>query len=230
MAKRPVFVSGQKIGGSVKRYFFDFEWSPGFSETQKRKNINKLHEAAYLNGFRNLLEISTKSESSLGVALSAFNLQVETEEGFITVESIFQGSKVFEKGGPYTDLYFKTSKEAKRDERIKSSGRLTGFNFLGDEWPLEPKTAFYDWVYIHALESNPKYAKKIMNYDGFTDIEFNPEKAINCQAATCALYVNLMRSGKLKDIMSDKERFIKFVYGKSGLSSEISRSKQISFI
>jgi len=36
----------------------------------------------------------------------------------------------------------------KRDMRLKESGPLTGFKFENFWFPSEPKTAFYDWLYI----------------------------------------------------------------------------------
>ena len=48
------------------------------------------------------------------------------------MEAAFQGSKVFEQGGPYRDMYGLSGREIKRDERLKGSGELTKFNFLGD--------------------------------------------------------------------------------------------------
>lgn len=57
-----------------------------------------------------------------------------------SVETAFQSSKVFESGGPFLDLYEKTQKEAKKDLRIKSSGKLLYFQFSDRRWELEPKT------------------------------------------------------------------------------------------
>ena len=38
-------------------------------------------------------------------------------------------------------------------------------------------------------------AEKLLDYDGFTDIVFNPQKSINCQARSCAIYVGMKRKG-----------------------------------
>ena len=71
-----------------------------------------------------------------------------------SVESIYQGSKVFEYGGPYTDLYNKTSLHAKKDSRLKESGRLKYFNLLGQKWSLDED--FYSWLYLNGLMQNNK--------------------------------------------------------------------------
>ena len=117
--------------------------------------------------------------------------------GKISLECAFQGSKVFERGGPFIDLYTTDVRQAKRDRRLKESGPLKGFEFDGFSWPLEPKTAFYDWLYITFLYDYRDWATKLYAYAGFTDIEFNPYRSINCQARSCALFITLMKKGLL---------------------------------
>ena len=73
------------------------------------------------------------------------------------MECAYQGSKVFERGGPYTDLYSVDVRTAKRDPRLKESGRLTGFLFEGFKFPLEPKTVFYDWLSLLSGQSLNKF-------------------------------------------------------------------------
>lgn len=208
MATRPVFVPNFDEGPLVREIDTEFEWHPGFSTTQKRKNIRELHESAAEKGISHILEISTKSKKELGRKLSAFNLKVIVNKNHeMTVESAYQGSKVFEKGGPFEDIYDKTSKEAKKDSRIRESGDLVNFSLKGDVWSLEPKTAFYNWIYVNALYQHKNLGKKIINYDGFTDIEFNPEKSVNCQARGAALFVSLLKRGILREVLLDKEVF-----------------------
>ena len=93
----------------------------GWRLSQKKKNVARLHEA--LGG--ECLEVSTKSDVVIGTKLSAFNLKLDGH----TLENIFQSSKVFENGGPYRDLLNVSPKEAKRDQRLKSSGNLKGFEY-----------------------------------------------------------------------------------------------------
>lgn len=157
------------------------------------------------------MEISTKSEHLLGQRLSAFSLRIKTEIGEISVESAFQGSKVFDGGGPFTDIYKKDSRSAKKDSRLRSSGKLVGFNYFGKEWPLIPKTAFYDWLYLSALQPHQNFLTKLYKYKGFTDIEFNPAKSINCQARTCALLVSFLKLNSLDDSLKSQNNFISMV-------------------
>ena len=56
--------------------------------------------------------------------------------------------------------------------------------------------------------ANPELAQEVREFDAFTDIEFNPAKSINCQAAAAALYVSLCRNGKLEEAMSSREAFL----------------------
>ena len=211
MARRPVFVPLNKHDHLVNEIEIEFSWNSGFAPVQKKKNIIALHEAAKEKGLYPLLEVSTKSDELLGQRLSAFSLKIETDDGAISIESAFQGSKVFENGGPYTDLYKKNSREAKKDTRIKTPEKLIGFNFMGMDWPLIPKTAFYDWLYLKALQSHREYLEKLFIYKGFTDIEFNPKKSINCQARTCALLVSLMKLNSLDDALRSQDSFIDIV-------------------
>lgn len=44
MAKRPIFVPGEKKNESVV-YMTEFDWNPGFAISQKQKNITALHRA-----------------------------------------------------------------------------------------------------------------------------------------------------------------------------------------
>jgi len=157
------------------------------------------------------------SDDALGRQLSAFNLMLEDKVGRreVSVENAFQASKVFERGGPFLDLLNVSPADAKRDPRLQESGRLTGFCFFGEDWPNEPPTAFYDWIYINALHQHTELAKAVAEYDIFTDIAFNPSKSINCQASAVALYVALVRRGDLQAAISSREAFLRVESGAS---------------
>ncbi len=211
MAKRPVFVPLCQSEHLVDEVNVEFDWNPGFAPVQKKKNVTVLHAAAEVKGLFPLLEVSTKSEKELGLRLSAFSLKIKTDCGEISIESAYQGSKVFEYGGPYRDIYGRDSWEAKKDPRVKESGRLIQFSYFGQEWPLVPKTAFYDWLYLTALRPHQEFLKELLSYKGFTDIEFNPKKSINCQARTCALLVSLLKLNKLDDALQSQSDFINMI-------------------
>ncbi|WP_413482188.1 DUF6977 family protein [Morganella psychrotolerans] len=212
MAQRPVYIPFSDKSLFVKTELVDFTWFRGMSVSQKQKSIDSLHDAAKINlpNVEKILEISSKSRTPLGVALSAFNLSFTTlkQQRTLTIECAFQGSKVFQRGGPFIDMFEMTPREAKKDKRLLTSGRLTGFKFFGKVWELEPQTAFYDWLYISALRKQRELAEQIIDYDAFTDIEFNPERSINCQAYSAALYISLFRLGILDEAISSKESFL----------------------
>ena len=214
MAKKKYFIIKDN---KVKEKLIDYKFNAGFSVTQKQKNIKNINFEIFTKegNEHKILEVSSKSLEDIGVKLSAFNLCIKTKKGLtISVESIFQASKVFENGGPFIDLFNVTSLEAKRDDRLQSSGRLTGFMFYNDAWDLEPQTAFYDWLYINALNKNDDaIIKKVLTYSAFTDIEFNHKKSINCQAYTVALFSSLYQRGLLQEAISSKDVFLEIIKG-----------------
>lgn len=208
MAERPIFVPVMEGPVLVRTYYVDFQWFPGMSVLQKQKSVDSLHSAALrLPGIHSVLEVSSKSREELGIALSAFNLTVQTlkHRRKFCVECAYQGSKVFENGGPYIDLFDKTAREAKGDERLRNSGRLVGFHFYRTDWALEPQTAFYDWLYINALRKKEGVVEELQKYSAFTDIEFNPEKSINCQAYSVALFMALHNRSLLSQTREPSE-------------------------
>ena len=212
MAERPVFVPNEIGHQLVQEHSVTFTWNAGMAPSQKKKNVIAIHDSAATLGVVPVLEVSTKSEEPLGLMLSAFNLKVETIEGWeIPLESAFQGGKVFEYGGPYEDLYGKDGYALKRDDRLKNSGKLLKFSFDGLDWELEPKTAFYDWLYIQAVYRHEHVGERLCEYMGFSDIEFNPKKSINCQARSCALYASLIKRDILADVVKDRRLFLEIL-------------------
>lgn len=212
MAHRPTYIPHSKNEFLVKTEMVEFKYYSGFSVVQKQKSIDELHNSIQEKyGFDNILEVSSKSKKELGVALSAFNLTItdKTTKETYSVECAFQSSKVFENGGAYTDLLKMTSKQAKRDERLINSGKLIGFEFHNTKWQLNPLTAFYDWLYINALNQNVQFHNELMKYQTFTDIEFNPKKSINCQAYSIAMFVALAKRNLLGNIRNPND-FLEF--------------------
>lgn len=198
----------------VDTYYVTCDLPKGFALSQKQKGIKIVHDS-YIRNFKGIepLEISSKSTIDLGVKLSAFNLK--NNEGK-TVENKFQSSKTFEDGGPFVDLLDISPSKAKKDERLFNSGRLICFTYKNINYPLNPKTAFYDYIYLMALLDNQNILDELSSYikDGasFTDIEFNPDRSINCQAKTIALYVGLKLAGIEINKNIKFEDFVKCAY------------------
>jgi hypothetical protein len=194
MAQRPVYVwihDGES--SRVEACSVEFTWHAGYAVSQKQKSIIDLHEKAGLAGIESCLEVSTKSSQSLGGRLSAFNLRLVDGNQSYSVESAFQSSKVFRSGGPYRHLLDWPGRDVKRFLKELDAGPLIAFDFRGEEWPLVPPTVFYDWLYCRAMYAVPELLDQAMLYKGFTDIEFNPKKQINCQARSLA-FACLMKS------------------------------------
>lgn len=200
MAKRPIFVT-KSCAPFYRKVDVEFVWSGGFAKTQSQKNIKALHDNfSKIYPDYKVLEISSKSMQEIGTKLSAFSLTKYVPEfkTSLCVENIYQGSKVFSNGGPYSDLYFKFPKEAKMDIRLKNSGELIGFDFNGTKYPLTGDDfTFYDLMYIGALLENSSLANELLKYDAFTDIIFTPNKSKNCQAKSAAIFKSLYETGNL---------------------------------
>ncbi len=214
MAKRPIFLpnrGGRPLAISEE---IEFKWYPGFSLAQARRSIRSLHEAAEKQGIAPVLEISGKSECPLGASLSAFELQLTLPDGkSMSVECAYQGSKKFENGGPYHDLYGVSSREAKTDSRLKNSGEVVAFEFMERKYPIKPPTAFYDWLYMTALsQQESSIVEQLNRYKAFSDIAFNPRRSISCQAHAAAVYValNQLEAG-VDGLICDWDSFRDFI-------------------
>ena len=209
VAIRPVYIPGLDGSSLVIPVQIEFQWFSGFSITQKQKAIQSLHAAASKRGINRILEISSKSPNDLGVKLSAFNLHYELGDGkCYSLENVFQSSKVFEYGGPYLDLLQVSAKEAKTDPRLRASGKLIKFTLENTDWPLFPVTAFYDWLYLNALKTSADMSSQLHQFDGFSDIEFNPGRSLNCQAASAALFVSLIKRKEFESAISNTQSFL----------------------
>lgn len=230
MAKRPVFVVNNNMENFFDTVNVEFDWYSGFSVSQKQKSINSLHSnfiAEYKD--KKILEISSKSMNSLGVQLSAFNLKIKCENGKIyTVESLFQSSKVFKDGTNNKDLIEKNSLEAKQEAKLRNKKELKYFECFGYKWELEPKTMFYDWLYINAVYQNKKLLNELVKYDSFTDIEFNPAKSFNCQAKSAAMLVSLYNNNMLEYSLTSVENYKRIISGKEKENINIQEDEQLT--
>ncbi|WP_299184964.1 hypothetical protein [uncultured Psychrobacter sp.] len=200
---KPVFMPRVNSDNLVKTDMVRFERHVGFASRQKKKSINDMHQVIRKKyGFNHVLELSSKSGNKLSFLLSPLSLKLTDEHNGAqhSIENIFQASKVFEHGGPYTDLLTVPPRQAKKDERLQTSGELIGYNDFGMEWHLEPLTAFYDWLYVNALKQNVQLHDEVMQYQAFTDLEFNPKKSIHCPAYSLAMFVALNKRDLLDNV------------------------------
>lgn len=229
VATRPVFIHDPVDPGG-NELLVDFVWHPGFSVAQKQRSIEALHAAAIeALGGGPLLEVSTKSPVRLGQRLSAFNLRLHSDEhGWLSVEAAYQGSKVFVESGQYPELYgIRGGADIKRIIGQRGGEAIVGFRFEGRDWPLEPTTAFYDWLYLRALidlgTDDPSALAELATFVGFTDIEFNPKRSLSCQARSCALFVSLTGQGTVSEYVRDPDAFIELLQGEDAESASDGR-------
>lgn len=204
-----------------------------------------------------ILEVSTASHDyEVGQALSAMNLiyvDPETQESY-PVENWFQSSKTFVKDGiergPYRELLEvrlakryvnphpdkKTVEQHKGDmlfddiQREIAGSQMSCFKLSGTEYPLLPKSAFYDYLYVSALcqPQNSTLAEGLMRFRVFTDIMFNPgtgkNKKFNTQARSCAIYVALRKRNQLGAEMLSYRDFVASVsYDDLAETSDVSQ-------
>ena len=206
MALRPVFFVDNNV---VRKESVEFEWFPGFSLAQKQRCVKSLHQSVRrrFSGAR-LLEVSTKSQDDLGKKLSAFNLKLDG----VYLENVFQASKVFERGGPFSDLLTVMPKDAKRDPRLRGSGNIVTFRYKDHDWPLTPHTVFYDYLYYLAVQEtlSKEELDEFRQYSFFTDIEFNPEKSLNTQARSAGIIRLILEQYKQLIEIKELDQFIKF--------------------
>lgn len=208
MAERPLFIPDFEGRDLFHEEVVEFKWSSGFAEIQKKKSIHAMHQVAFDKGFHKVLEISTKSDEEIGRRLSAFNLRYELNGRKYFLESIYQGSKVFKNCGPFPEIFDYTPRDAKKFIHSLNGGNLKEYNLGGKAYPLSPPNAFYDWLYIRSLREHADGINENVQYDAFTDIEFNPKKQINCQARAFASYLALIKKNKLSTATSSFEAFI----------------------
>ena len=190
MAVRPIFISTGDVLEPFVKEDISFTWVKGMSYSQKCKRRDSLaSEIAKLYDIKRWLEISTKSDKEIGVKLSAKNLVLTTSTGCNTVENIYQSSKVLE------------------------DGQITSFKYNDCIFENEPTGMFYDYIYIYAILQNKDLINELVQYNIFSDIEFNPKKSINTQARAAAIFKTLYDEHSLSIIKNqdDFKRYYKSI-------------------
>ncbi|MCE5196660.1 MAG: macro domain-containing protein [Negativicutes bacterium] len=200
MSVKPIFISINRPP-YCKTFEADFEYNKGLATAQKQKNIIAIHDV-FTGKYpgKQILEISAKATHPLGLALCAFQLekQVPSLGKSIAIENIYQASQIFEKGGPFLEIYDLKPKTARKFAELKTNGKLIGFRYEDQQFPPEPKTGFYTFLYVNALMESKELAEQLLLYDAFTDIDFNSEKNVNSAARAAAVFVALSRLNLLE--------------------------------
>lgn len=186
-----------------------FEWVPGLAKSQAQKSIRNLHVSARKElRIERILEVSTKSEDILGQQLSAFNLKISRGVHISSLESTYQASKIFDLSVQFLDLLDVDALVAKKDPRLRNSGKLTGFRFENQVFNLLPSPNFYDYLYIRALLESG-FHEKIVNFQAFTDHAFSGTgkievgKSVNCQARSLAIFIGISGAQNIESILGE---------------------------
>lgn len=187
--------------GKIAKGVVSFKWEPGMSVAQKRRSCVHMHSA--LNVYLDLypaLDISSASTEKLGVELSAFNLMLNGK----SVECWYQGSKVYSNVGHMKHLYDADSLTAKLSMKQENKGALIGFKLIDVDYPMNPKTVFYDYLYLQGLMQYEE-RDKVLDYNVFTDVQAVLDIDA-CQARSVCIYKLLHTQGNLY-IVDDFDKF-----------------------
>ena len=142
-----------------------------------------------------VLEVSTAGMDELGQKLSAFNLKMNIGGKDYSVESLYQGSKVFDDGKAMHDLYEAEPGKAKGDPRVKGK-RAKSFDFFGQKFEADDQHSFYNWLYTNALtQQHPDAGKDLTKYKAFTDLYSGKGGAMQSEAV--AMASTLAKQGRL---------------------------------
>ena len=122
-------------------------------------------------------------------------------------------------------MYWASSRDAKTDERLRTSGDFIDYEFFSENFPINPTSFFYDWLYLNALSQNMELANELLEFQGFSDIAFNPRKSLNCQARSAALFVSLHHNYQLNQALEDKDFYIDLLTPKNLKNDLLSKPK-----
>jgi len=196
----------------VIRDDIEIKWESGLAVSQKRKNILNLHEAIcskYKVPNEVILEVSTKSFQDIGRTVSSMNMKFVLNDKIYSFESVYQSSKVYIDGIlgdiQYLEWIDLDGYEAKKRSK-QIALPLKGFVLDNRSFPLEPKTLFFDWLYIQCIDRMNIF-HKIKDYCFFTDIEFSPIKMISTQAQAICKYKDLFERGLVTTFLEKPNEF-----------------------
>lgn len=189
----------------IVRELLSFVWAKADNKREQRRlSLSNLSCEVSHRLHKIPMDISTASNAEQGVVLSAFNLKFRSS----TLESFYQGSKIFENGRNYPEVYNMSSLDAKQYPALKKSGAIVGFTFDNVDYPAEPKSVFYDWLYVKAVLRNFGGGLDLYPINAFVDIQ-SPITSIACQARALAIYV-LLKQTDCFELVNDFEAFRKW--------------------
>lgn len=208
MAERSIFVS-KNTYPYFEEIHVQLDWFGGSALSQKRKCEIGLHQN-FLKAYSDekVLEISSASLYRLGTQLSAMNLSKRTEAGITTVESAFQSSRIYQTPegmvGPFPEYLFLPGKECKKIVKERSRGfhsyqySFDGMTFYAPNYHI---SLFYDYLYLNALlEPENAAVREQLLEGGYTAFSDLATKSLNSQARSCAIFVGLVKAGRIDEV------------------------------
>ncbi len=186
--------------------------------TGRRAEINAVHKE-FKKMYPDLpkpLEVSTATyQKPQGLWLSASHLKKNVDGKSYPFESVIEGCKKFEHGGPYKQLYKLPPSKAKRDPRVKFRGMQLWYIFATEHEEIvmlpELSEIFYNYMYIKAILENGPSNIEALGYETFTDIFYDPEKGGDTPARAAAQLIGLLRMHEQNCLVEFKS-FVKTCY------------------
>lgn len=74
------------------------------------------------------------------------------------------------------------------------------------------------------MNSHKNLHNDLLNYNAFTDIEFNPKKSLNCQAYSVAMFVSIYKRN-LINLIKKPNSFLK-LYSDYHVSNTVNENKK----
>lgn len=222
MAIRPLYLIQPDSNDWLKEHSIEFDWvSSEWNKEDMTENIAIFKEntealeekTKELFPELNIIDISPYSSSEIGVALDGINLELIVKDKKMKVESIYEGSKVFERSGPYQQLYMKPPRVARYDRRVyrrKDRKIITGFQFFGKYFFQTPQHYYYNWLYCNILHQHQSLVEQVTEYDGFTDSTKQPKRSKTSSAEALAIYMSMYHGGVIEDALESPERFFEY--------------------
>ncbi len=212
-ARRLVFIP-RDVSPFYEEKEVEFKWEGGLpdAKTFSKNSKNLIESAKQKLGLKEVFEVSRAGEGVFR-NFSAFELKIKVDiKTDLYLEVVYQYSKVWMSESCNDLLQIESemakSREAKKTANQKKKEKKVMEKYcikignLEKEFPIEPKDAFYNWLYIFALmqDQNKELREKLINIDkdrqvGFTDIHYKIAKnKYNCQARAVAQFIGIYRS------------------------------------
>ena len=193
MAERPVFEVTTKGNAFVKYHSIQFSWN-------SRNNGDETISDAFINRARKrfsneVLDLSSNSKNELSKRISARHLTIQKNDEEEKVIDIFNKSRL-------------EVEEEKEGGRFKV--QQNAYEYEGEHWPSWPRSAFYDFLCVQALNQQEDVHEELLEYQLFSDLRSVAGMKNIYHAGSVALFVSLKKRNLLETALTSKQDFLKF--------------------